>query len=106
MSTPKSTKSYPREFLEICESINANCEKALEIPMDTMAEARTFRMTFHSFRAAAIKEELDKTFPEIHAMYVRVLDNPPRVVIEHKDYTKTAIAVRKAIEKRNEENGN
>lgn len=99
MSTPKQVKSYPEQYLEIVQAIQDDPNKRLNISFDTVAQVHTFRLNFHSFRAAAIKEGLDKLYPELPAIYVQVDEEHKAAVVSHKNASTEALRIKKALGK-------
>lgn len=95
MTRAKLTKNYPSSYLEIAEALSKNPKLRLEMNFDSPRDAKNFRLDFYSFKGAAIKEELDKMWPEISAFYVEVRGSS--VTVQHKDHTETAEKMRKAL---------
>ena len=97
MSKPKTTKSYPKAYLEYAQALSENPEIRISVEFDTDREAKAFRLDFNSFKAAALKEKLDDLFPEIAAFYVEVRGNV--AIVQHKDHTEQAERMEKALNK-------
>lgn len=97
MTRAKSTKSYPRAYLEMSQVLSKNPELRIEIPFKTKGEAESFRLDFNSFKGAALREKLDDMFPEIAAFYVTIEGST--ATVQHKDHTETSKAIAAAISK-------
>lgn len=95
MTRAKLTKNYPSSYLEIAEALSKNPKLRLEVPFDDARSAKSFRLDFNSFKGAAIKEGLDKAWPEIAAFYVEVKGTV--AIVQHKDHTETAEKMRRAL---------
>ena len=99
MSAPKKSSGYPLEFQNIAESFEKRPEVPMELKFKSMKLANAFRAQFHAFRTVMTAED-DTYLRELTALQLKVRDNPPRVIIEHKDHTELAIAIKQAVAER------
>lgn len=98
MTRSSKAKYYSTQFFDLAEALSEDPERVVELEFETPAKARTFRLEFYSFRAAAEREGLvEGLYSELAALTVRVSEN--KVTIMHKDYTPSARALRKALGK-------
>lgn len=99
MTRPRSMNNYPAAFLDLLAVFDRDPKTKIEIPYDTVAKAKSFRLSFYTFKAAALKEGLQGLYPSLPAIGVLVKDFPPRVVFEHKDYGEDASKIMNALSK-------
>jgi hypothetical protein len=97
MPRPKSVKSYPSAYLEYAQALSERPDMRITVEFEDDHEAKSFRLDFNSFKGAAVREGLDKMFPEIAAFYVEVNGN--KAIVQHKDHTDQAEKMRKALNK-------
>lgn len=97
MSTPKQVKSYPEQYMDIVQAIQDDPKKQVSISFDTVAQVHTFRLNFHSFRAAAIREGLAEMYSELPAIYVKADVEHKTAVVSHKNATAEALKIKKAL---------
>jgi hypothetical protein len=95
MTRPKLTRNYPSIYLRYADELQKNPALKIEIDFETPRDAKAFRLDFNAFKGAAIKEELDKTFPEISAFYVEVKGN--KAIVSHRDHTDQADRMERAL---------
>lgn len=100
MTRSKFTKGYPVQFLDLVEALEADPIARIPVQFESEKQAQDFRLDFYTFRAAALREGLDKTFPVISAVYME-LDGTIAVVM-HKDHSPLAMKLSKAIQQAKE----
>lgn len=99
MSRSKLMRGYPMQFLSLLDALNNKPEVTVDIPFDTMEEAKSFRLDFNSFRAAALREGLETSYPQMLAIYVQCLDKPVRARFSNKDFGSIAKKIELALAK-------
>lgn len=102
MTRPKFIADYPSEYQALAERFEKNFVGVVEIKFKTVARAKSFRLGFYAFRAAAKREGLcvyGGMYPNMAAIYAQCLDNPPRIVFSHNDFGEEAKAIAEALQK-------
>lgn len=110
MARSKNWKNHPMVFFDIVRGLRDNPEEPVEVPYPTMGVARSKRLDFNSFKQGCIEAGFELEFnhfkvgerglwvlPQLEAL---VRDNPPRMIVQVKDYSADNLAVKEALAKR------
>lgn len=97
MSRPKTAQAYPTYMIDILDQMTAKPDMELEMFFPTPASAASFRLDFYAFRKSALEEGMDKIYPDLKVLSVRV-SKDGKATVFHKDHTKTAQIVADALE--------
>lgn len=101
MTRPRQAKYYPAQFFDLADSISKDKTKVVTIDFPTKEDAKAFRLEFYSFRSCAEKEGLTEAYPELCA--ITIVDVKPErriLMVMHKDFTPSALALEKSLEKK------
>lgn len=97
MTRPKEAGSYPMFMLDILDRLAANPDIEIEVFFPSEKAGLSFRLDWYSFRSAAIKEGMEKDYPNLKAVSVGVRADGT-VTIGHKDHGDVAKRVEAALE--------
>lgn len=106
MSRSKNPRTYPDEITNLDSHFRDNPNLVLEIPFPTVEAAKSFRLSFYSFRIGIVtadktKEDkgLLKSFPKLQGLMLKVLDDPPRLEVTWQDPQELADRIAQAVER-------
>ena len=113
MARSKNWRNHPTAFFDIMRGLRDTPGVPVEIPCETLGEARSKRLDFNSFKQGCIEAGFDKSFKwfdenEMHLwmlpqLKVVVRDNPPRMIVSVKDYDADTQAIKDALAKRKQQ---
>ena len=100
MARSSVANRYPVQFQELADRFESDPKTPITIVLDTDAAAKTFQLEMHSFRKALRNEGAMEDYPNFGHAEVQI-DKKARhqVILVDKDWTKSAIAVRNALDK-------
>lgn len=97
MTRAKQSRSYSQRFFDLAEALSKHPDQPVRLTFADAKAAKAFRLEFYSFRACAERENLTETYPELSA--ITIVTNGGEVLVMHKDYTPSALALKAALEK-------
>lgn len=102
MSTPTSLKAYPLECMDILDTMERTPSVPLVLPFPNVAAAKKFQLLFNSFKKLGMteKEGLMHDYKQMGSLTVRLIKEPPQLVVEHNSHTDVAIGIQQAITQR------
>lgn len=110
MARSKNWRNHPTVFFDIVRALRDNPETPVEIPYTSIGLARSKRLDFNSFKQGCMEAKFEEAFDHFkvgeEALWVLpqletlVRDNPPRMIVQCKDFAADSIAVTEALAKR------
>lgn len=97
MSRPKTVGGYPMYMLDILDRLEARPDIPIELKFPSRAAANSFRLDFYSFRTCAVAEGMEKTYPNLKAIEIRVGEEGAATIL-HKDRTPEGEIIERGLE--------
>lgn len=97
MSRPKRSTAYPAQFLDMVQALGDEPTLKIPVPFDTVNAAKSFRLDWNSFKAAAQKDGLNALYPQLPALFVTI--EGTNAMVMHRDYSPLALKIEKALDK-------
>lgn len=112
MARSKDWRNHPKAFFDVMRALRDNPKIPVEIECATVGEARSKRLDLNSFKHGCVEAGFVTSFKYfgdelplwcLPQLEVLVRDNPPRVVVQCKDYSDTTQAIENALAKRKQQ---